>query len=76
MTDWVRVLSWHVQVPGNQLLTLCGLKVRAHPGPGEHQANGWETVRLPRPTCENCLRILFLREGTRPDEEIGQGTPE
>lgn len=71
MTDWIRVVSWHVLSEHSQLLTLCGLKVRAHPEQGEHQAQGW-AVELPpnQKSCESCLRALARR---RPDEQIGEG---
>ncbi len=72
MTDFVQVRSWHIarERAFDPTVTLCGLKVRSHPFPGEHQASGYALELPAGKSCEACLRI-FAR--TPQDEDIGGG---
>jgi hypothetical protein len=64
MSGWVKVVSWHLERPGDQRRTLCGLDVRAHPEPGEHKATGWSAQLPPnQKSCENCLRMQARDQG-------------
>jgi hypothetical protein len=58
--SYVKIDSWHIEREGDQTHTLCGLTVRAHPDPKEHeyQATAWaEQIPANQKTCETCLRI-------------------